>query len=135
RHRSLLLLTQRSSTGGPLFAITLQTGLALAMLFTSSFETLLTYAGFMHSFLAAVTISALPLLSRRERSQTPTIPWISWAAAALFFVATLWTLFSCLLERPQVVLAGAVTAGSGLGVYALLQRAEHRARTRAERPR
>lgn len=114
----LRFLGVRGEASGPARAIALQSGLALLMMLTASFDALLTYIGFCLSLSAALTIIGVEVLRRRE----PTLlrpyraaghPWTTAFAALLF----LWMSLYSIVERPWAALAGLFTLGLGGVVY------------------
>jgi basic amino acid/polyamine antiporter, APA family len=71
------------SEGPPRAAIALQTALAFILLWTSSFDALLTYIGFTLGISTAATVVALLVLRHREGKALqvpgfPLVPWRSW---------------------------------------------------------
>lgn len=114
----LRFLGVRGAKSGPARAIALQSSLALLMMFSASFDALLTYIGFCLSLCAALTIIGVEVLRRREPQlvrpyRATGHPWTS-AFAALLFI---WMSIYSMLERPWAALAGMVTLGLGGAVY------------------
>ena len=110
-------LAHRNATGSPSRAVLLQGALALAFLFTDSFEGVLTYAGFTLTLSTLLAVMGVFLLRTREPSLPR--PWHVWGYpwTPLFFAAfSLWTLIIVIRDRPMEAVGGAVT----LGVAALL---------------
>lgn len=70
--------------GPPRTAIALQAGLALVMLWSASYEWLLTYMGFTLSLGTAATVAGLIVLRRREGASLP-VP--GWPVVPVLFVA------------------------------------------------
>ena len=93
-----------SGTGPPRGAIGLQVAVALAMLWTATYESLLTYIGFTLSLSTAATVVGLMGLRRREGPvlRVPGWPWVP--AAFVFLVLTMTVL--ALQRRPLASLAG-----------------------------
>lgn len=116
-------LARRTERGGPVWSIALQTVLALAMVATASFDTLITYIGFTLSLSAGLTAVGV-LVSRWRQPDLPR-PWRTWGypiTPLLFGAVTLWVVGHVLWERPIAALAGLGTLGAGLGLYALVRR-------------
>lgn len=109
-------LARRREGRGPGRAILLQSGLALAMLGTAGFETLLGYIGFTLSVFSALTVLGVFRLRRGHRPlpfRTPGHP-----VTPLLFVAVMgWTVIETVLERPLTAAYGAATVLVGLAVY------------------
>jgi basic amino acid/polyamine antiporter, APA family len=98
--------------GPPRTAIALQLGLALVMLWSATFDKLLTYIGFTLSLSTAVTVVGLILLRRREgtRIRVPGWPWVP----ALFLLFVLFMTGFSIWRRPIESLIGLATLGLGL---------------------
>lgn len=101
--------------GPPRAAIVLQCALALLMLWTYSFEALLTYIGFTLNLSTAATVVALMVLRRREGSalHVPGFPWVPVA----FLVGVVAIAAFTVLKRPLESLVGFGTIGAGLIVW------------------
>jgi len=63
---ALRVLSRRTTHGGPVMAVALQSVVASAMLLTATFEALLTYIGFTLSLSAGLTVVGVLVLRRRE---------------------------------------------------------------------
>ncbi len=96
--------------GPPRGAILLQTALALAMLWTASFKTLLTYIGFTLSLCTAGAVAGLMRLRRREGAVLPVPGW-PWMPA--LFVVGILAMTSLTVAREPAV------CGIGLGTLLL----------------
>ena len=97
--------------GPPRTAIALQAGLALVMLWSASYEWLLTYMGFTLSLGTAATVAGLIALRRREGASLPVPGWpvvpVLFVAAVLAMTAfTVW-------RRPVESLFGLGTLALG----------------------
>jgi APA family basic amino acid/polyamine antiporter len=105
-------LAERTATGAPGRAVLLQGALALAFVFTDSFERILTYAGFTLTVFAMLAVVGVLVLRRREPDLPR--PWRTWGApwTPLFFTAfSLWTVIVVIRDRPMEAVGGAVTLG------------------------
>ncbi len=98
--------------GPPVNAILLQGVLALALLWSSTFDQLLTYIGFTLGLSTAATVAGLMRIRLREGSQlrVPGWPWVP----GLFLVATLAITGFAIAQRPKESLAGLATILLGL---------------------
>ncbi len=109
--------------GPPVNAILLQGALALALLWSSTFDQLLTYIGFTLGLSTAATVGGLVRIRLREGSQfrVPGWPWVP----GLFLVATLAITGFGIAQRPKESLAGLATILLGLlgWVFAKARRA------------
>ncbi|KAA3606128.1 MAG: amino acid permease [Planctomycetota bacterium] len=101
-----------ASEGPPRRAILLQSGLALVMLWSSTFLQLLSYVGFTLSLSSAATVFGLILIRRRRGAEA--VPVFGWPLAPLLFLAfTLYAAVSSILERPLSALLALLTLGVG----------------------
>lgn len=118
-------LFAKTRNGIPANAVLLQAGLTLIFIVTSSFEQVLTYAGFTLSLITFLTVSGLFVLRIRrkdlERSfKVPLYPF----TPAVFLLLVGWTLTFLLREKPLESLAGLATVCAGLGIFFLLKKPE-----------
>ena len=86
RHPRLAWLSVRRAGGGPVCAIALQSVLALGMLVSASFETLMAYIGVTLSLSAATTVLGLFVLRRREPGLTRPYRVIGYPFTPLVFL-------------------------------------------------
>jgi APA family basic amino acid/polyamine antiporter len=100
-----------TDSGPPLAAVLFQCLLALAMLWSATYDRLLTYIGFTLSLSTAATVIGLMVLRRREGPQlaVPGWPWVP----GLFLLAVLWIAFFNVARRPVESLVGFATIGLG----------------------
>ncbi len=101
----------RTGPGPPRAAIYFQGGIALLLLWTATFDGLLTYIGFTLGLSTAATVIGLVRLRRREGAnlRVPGWPWVP----ALFLLSVLGTTAFSIALRPVESLLGAVTIGIG----------------------
>jgi APA family basic amino acid/polyamine antiporter len=111
----------RTETGPPRPAIYLQWGLALLLLWTATFESLLTYIGFTLGLSTAATVLGLVRLRRREGANlhVPGWPWVP----ALFLLSVLGTTGFSIARRPVESVLGLATLGIGLLAWRLSRKA------------
>lgn len=122
-HGPLAILARRASGSGPVVAVTLQAVLAAIMVVTSSFEQLLGYIGFTLSVFAALTVlGVLVLRWRRPDLPRPYRTWGYPVTPVVFIALMLWMVVWSFAHDPTVGIAGAVTIGIGLGIYAVVRR-------------
>jgi len=122
-HRALAVLARRTRQGGPAAAVALQAALALAMIATASFGTLLLYVGFTLSLVAGLTVLGVVVLRRREPELAR--PYRTWGypATPLVFVGlSLWMAAHAVVQRPAAAWAGLGTVGAALALHAALGR-------------
>ena len=113
--------------GPPVNSILLQGALALTLLWSSTFDQLLTYIGFTLGLSTAATVVGLMRIRLQEGPQlrVPGWPWVP----ASFLAVTLAITGFAILRRPKESLAGLATILLGLLAWAI---AEHR-RKRSDR--
>jgi len=111
----------------PVNSILLQGALALTLLWSSTFDQLLTYIGFTLGLSTAATVVGLIRIRLQEGSQlrVPGWPWVP----ASFLLVTLAITGFAIARRPKESLAGLATILLGLLAWAI---AEHR-RNRSDR--
>lgn len=102
----------RSGQGAPWAAIFFQSAIALILLWTATYESLLTYIGFTLGLSTSATVLGLVLLRRREGASLPVPGW-PWVPA-LFLVSVLGTTIFSVVHRPVESLLGLATIGIGL---------------------
>ncbi|MBN9691212.1 MAG: amino acid permease [Verrucomicrobia bacterium] len=112
------ILAQHS--GPPRAAILFQLAIALTLLWTATYQTLLTFIGFTLSLSTAATVVGLILLRRRLGREigVPGWPWVP----VLFVVAVLGTTTLSALRAPLPSLAGLAVLGLGWGFWHLNSR-------------
>jgi APA family basic amino acid/polyamine antiporter len=110
-----------ASDGPPRIAIALQAALAMLMLWTSSFDALLTYIGFTLGISTAATVAALLVLRRREGTalRIPGFPFVPW----LFLLGVLAMTAFTVVQKPMESLVGFVTILAGLVAWLFNRRA------------
>lgn len=119
----LSFLKLRRVGGGPVTAIVLQAGLAIAMALTASFDTLLRYIGLTLTLVAALTAAGVYVLRLREPELERPYRVTGYPFTPLAFLAlAAWMIVHTALQDPWVGLGSAVTLLSGGLVYAALRR-------------
>lgn len=108
------------ASGPPRAAIALQAGLALVLLWSATFEALLTWIGFTLSLSTGATVAALLLLRKREGKTMyipgyPLVPWLFLTGVAAMAVFTA-------VQRPLEGLVGFGTIAAGLAAWRLQKR-------------
>jgi APA family basic amino acid/polyamine antiporter len=78
----------RAQAGVPRLAIAMQCTLALALMWSASFKSLLTYIGFTLNLCAAATVVGLIRIRLREGAQLKVVGWP--LAPATFLLGVLW---------------------------------------------
>lgn len=122
-HPRLRLLAHRTGRGGPAVAVALQAVVAIAMVLTASFGTLLAYIGFTLSISGGLTVAGVFVLRQREPGLLR--PYRTWGypvTPAAFVALSAWMVVHTLAERPEAALPGLATLGSGVLLYAAVGR-------------
>jgi basic amino acid/polyamine antiporter, APA family len=102
----------RTEQGPPRLAIYFQGGIALLLLWTATFDGLLTYIGFTLGLSTAATVLGLIRLRRREGPGLPVPGW-PWVPV-LFLLSVFGTTIFAIRSRPLESLLGFATLGLGL---------------------
>ena len=126
--RALKYLAKKNEDGIPSRAIYVQSTLAVVFILSSSFESVLVFAGFTLALNSFATVASVFVL----RWQQPDLPrpyrTFLFPLPPLIYLALMgWTLWFVLMNRPAEGLFGIGIIGSGLLLYAL-SRARSRAR-------
>ncbi len=101
----------------PRTAMWVQTVVALIMLWTATFEGLLTYVGFSLTLANAATVFGLVLLRRREGADKVPVPGWPWVPAV--FIAVWTVMAGCAVWlRPLPSAVAVATMLAGLGIWA-----------------
>lgn len=114
-------------SGPPVASIMFQSGLGLVLLWSSTFERLLTYIGFTLSLSSAATVVGLMRLRRREGASLPVPGW-PWVPM-IFLLGVAWMAVFAIARRPKESLVGLGTIAVGWVVWWVQQ-----PRAKAERP-
>lgn len=107
-----------SRQGIPVRAMLLQTALTLFFIVTSSFESVLLYAGFVLSLFTFLTVIGLFVLRRREPHLIR--PYCTWGypiTPLLFLALSGWTLVFILRDKPLESMLGLATVLVGAAIY------------------
>jgi basic amino acid/polyamine antiporter, APA family len=117
-HRALRFLAHRNRAGLPVVAIWAQAALALAMLLTSSFRSILLYVEFVLSVPLMMTVFGVIWLRWREPGLArPFRVWGYPLTPLVFLGMEAWFVVALLQRQPRESVAGIVTLVSGALVY------------------
>jgi APA family basic amino acid/polyamine antiporter len=107
----------RTAQGPPRAAIYFQGAIALLLLWTATFESLLTYIGFTLGLSTAATVVGLVRLRLREGAalRVPGWPWLP----MLFLSSVLSMTAFSIAQRPIESLFGAITIGIGFVAWCM----------------
>lgn len=106
----------------PATAIYFQSGITLLFVLTSSFESVLVFAGFTLGLMTTCTVAGIFIL-RYKFSDIPR-PYQAWGypfTPIVYLALMIWTLVFLLIDKPQESLAGIGVVILGFGMYALAQ--------------
>jgi len=109
--------------GTPAVAIAAQTAWSCLLVFSGTFEQLLTYTGFAIVLFSAVAVCALFML--RWRSPGARRPFRAWGypvAPAIFALTSLAIVLNAVLEAPGPSAMGLLVIGAGIPLYWLMRR-------------
>ncbi len=119
----LSFLSYRTKRGGPAVAVALQTSVAIFMVATSTFETLLTYIGLTLSLLAGLTVLGVIVLRHKEpKLRRPYKAWGYPVTPLLFVGLSAWMIIHTIIERPMTAIASLGTVACGVVLYVLVGR-------------
>ena len=120
---ALRFLRLRPGGGGPVASIALQSILAVVLMLTLSFDSLLMYIGFTLSASAALTVAGV-FVHRRRRAfaETHYRTWGYPVTPAVFVLFACWMIVHSLSQRPAEALLGGATIAAGLLMYLWVRR-------------
>jgi len=116
--RGLRFLAKTNADGIPSTAIYVQSILTLVFILTSSFESILVFAGFTLALNSLVTVSGIFVLRYRQPDLPRPYRTFAYPIPPLIYLAlTGWTLYFVLMNRPTEGLYGLGIIGVGLVFY------------------
>ncbi|MCI0516903.1 MAG: amino acid permease [Woeseiaceae bacterium] len=121
--RALRFLSQKNSDGIPSRAIYFQSALTIVFILTSSFESILVFAGFtlaLNSF--ATVLGVFVLRYRQPQLPRPYKTFLYPVTPVLYLALTGWTLTFVLLNKPTEGLFGLGIIAAGLVFYFISER-------------
>jgi APA family basic amino acid/polyamine antiporter len=115
---SLQFFTKRNSNGIPIVAVFFQSTLALILIFTSTFDAVLTYLGFILSLFTTLTVMGVFILRYQEPELVRPFNMWGYPFTPLIYISlNIWILWYVIKERPLESLIGVGTLMIGLVVY------------------
>ena len=132
---ALRFLSRTNAHGVPVVAVALQAALAVTLVLTATFESILVFAGFTLGASTFLTVAGLFVLRwRRPELERPyRVP--AYPLPPLVFLGLMgWTLAYLLVQRPVEGIAGVAILASGTVFYALSRRVSVRNRTKQTEP-
>jgi APA family basic amino acid/polyamine antiporter len=121
----LRFLARTNNDGIPSTAIYIQSTLTLLFILTSSFESILVFAGFTLAFNSLVTVLGIFVLRIRQPDLPRPYRTFAYPIPPLIYLAlTGWTLYFVLVNRPTEGLWGLGIVATGIALYFLSARTE-----------
>ena len=120
-YKALNFMCIKLNNGVPYIAITVQTVISLILLFTSTFEALITYLGFVMYIFSLLTVAGVYI--HRKRYPDIKRPYKTWGypiIPAIFVVFVLWSMFYLFKIKTTETLTGIATLAIGYIVYLLI---------------
>ena len=116
--RALRWLASTNDGGVPVNSVLFQMALALAFIYTSTFEQILVYAGFTLTLSMMLTVAGVFMLRRRMPDvDRPYTTWGYPATPLLFLALNAWILVYVFIDRPYESLVGLGVIGAGILLY------------------
>lgn len=123
--RPFARLARTNDDGIPFIAIYVQAAIALVLIVTATFESILVFSGFTLALNTFVTVIALFVLRVTEADQPrPFSAWGFPVTPLIFLGLTGWTLLHIVVNRPREAVLGILLIVFGFLVYALMPRAQ-----------
>ena len=114
----LRFLARKNHNGIPVVSVFVQYVITLFFIFTSTFDAVVTYIGFLLTLSSLLTVIGV-FVMRYKRPQMVR-PYTTWGypVTPLFFsVVMMWMLFFLVKEKPVITIAGCITIFAGLLIY------------------
>ncbi|MDC6450093.1 amino acid permease [Pseudomonadales bacterium] len=116
--------------GVPIVAILFQSAIALGFILSSTFESVLVFAGFVMGLNTVFTVAGVFVLRFRKIGEEGIYRTWGYPVTPLIYLGlTIWTLTYILINRPEEGLNGLALIGTGLVVYYLSRRKGMNTRT------
>ena len=117
-HKILRFLAYKSPRGVPIYAMWLQTAIALTLIYTSTFKQVLLYAGFTLNLFTFLTVAGVFIFRiKQPKINRPYKTWGYPITPLLFLLLSLWILTYLLIYQPKESLAGLITVFAGVIFY------------------
>jgi basic amino acid/polyamine antiporter, APA family len=118
--RILRFLSVKNANGVPHLSLLFQYVLVVALIITSTFDSIVNYIGVILSLSAFLTVTGVFVLRiTQPRLPRPYRTWGYPVTPIVFLLVTGWMMFFVIKARPMVTLAGAGTLAAGLVVYVI----------------
>ena len=120
---ALRLFAKKNRRGSPVYALLLQSSVAILLAVTATFDAILTYVGFTLTLFAFLTVLGVFVLRvKKPGIKRPFKMWGYPVTPAFYLVLNGWMLCYLLIQRPFPSAVGLLTVGSALLLYSLLAR-------------
>lgn len=116
----LKLLGIKNKQNIPVNSFIFQLLIMLTLIYTSTFEQVMVYAGFTLNLVTTITVAGI-FVMRKKAPELPR-PYKTWgypATPAVFLLVSIWTLGYVILDRPFESLCGLAVVLLGLAIYSL----------------
>jgi APA family basic amino acid/polyamine antiporter len=115
------VLGRRNHKGAPVIAVLVQSAVAILLTVTSTFNSVLTYAGFSMALFSSLTVMGVFILRwQKPHLERPFKTWGYPYTPAIFLFLNGWMLCYLFVERPLPSLCGLITVAAGLLLYRLV---------------
>ncbi|MCE3229829.1 MAG: amino acid permease family protein [Bacteroidetes bacterium] len=111
----------------PYVAIIFQSTIAVILVLTSSFQSLITYVGFTLNLFTFLTVLGIFILRYKHKHvETSYKTFLYPVTPVVFLLIILWILINIMIEKPMESLCGLGTVLLGLGIYFLTNKKENK---------
>lgn len=111
----------------PYVAIVFQSVIAIILVVTSSFQSLITYVGFTLNLFTFLTVFGVFILRYKHKHvETSYKTFLYPVTPVLFLLIVLWILINIMIDKPQESLYGLLTVALGLIVYLITKKKTYR---------
>jgi len=118
----LNFMAKKNKNGVPAISLLVQFVLVLFFIFTASFESVITYIGFILTISSLLTVIGVFVLRKKRPEMERPYKTFGYPITPIFFsVVMIWMLYYVIKERPEQAFWGFLTIASGLLVYFINQ--------------
>jgi APA family basic amino acid/polyamine antiporter len=108
----------KNKNGAPYVATLVQMTIALLLMLTSSYESILAYIGFTLSLMTLLTVFGIFRVRMKNKDEnTAYKTWLYPVTPIIFLLLSLWMIHFTIVSKPFISLIGFVTALSGIAFY------------------
>jgi APA family basic amino acid/polyamine antiporter len=108
----------KNKNGAPYVATLVQMTIALLLMLTSSYESILAYIGFTLSLMTLLTVFGIFRVRMKNKEEnTAYKTWLYPVTPIIFLLLSLWMIHFTIVSKPFISLIGFVTALSGIAFY------------------